>query len=284
VARQNTDISVFARYVTKALIYFFLCSWAFTTLYLLFWVVNNSFKTSALVFSDSFSLAKSFDVSNYITAFSRLNIGRAYFNSIFISCCVVIGVIVFGGMSAYIMARYEFRMKKLIHAILVSSLLFPVYCTIVPVFEMLFKMKLINNYFGVILPQTAGNMAFAIIVLTSFMKTIPIEMEEAAYVEGYSTWQIFVKIILPLSKSSFATVGIFTFLWSYNDLFTSLIILRDPTYFPISNLLNEISSKYGTDYGLMAASVTLVIIPVLIVYLIGQKQIVKGLTAGAVKG
>ncbi|WZL82328.1 carbohydrate ABC transporter permease [Vallitaleaceae bacterium 9-2] len=284
MARQNTDISVFARYVTKALIYFFLCSWAFTTLYLLFWVVNNSFKTSALVFSDSFSLAKSFDVSNYITAFSRLNIGRAYFNSIFISCCVVIGVIVFGGMSAYIMARYEFRMKKLIHAILVSSLLFPVYCTIVPVFEMLFKMKLINNYFGVILPQTAGNMAFAIIVLTSFMKTIPIEMEEAAYVEGYSTWQIFVKIILPLSKSSFATVGIFTFLWSYNDLFTSLIILRDPTYFPISNLLNEISSKYGTDYGLMAASVTLVIIPVLIVYLIGQKQIVKGLTAGAVKG
>ncbi len=284
MARQNTDISVFARYVTKALIYFFLCSWAFTTLYLLFWVVNNSFKTSALVFSDSFSLATSFDVSNYITAFSRLNIGRAYFNSIFISCCVVIGVIVFGGMSAYIMARYEFRMKKLIHAILVSSLLFPVYCTIVPVFEMLFKMKLINNYFGVILPQTAGNMAFAIIVLTSFMKTIPIEMEEAAYVEGYSTWQIFVKIILPLSKSSFATVGIFTFLWSYNDLFTSLIILRDPTYFPISNLLNEISSKYGTDYGLMAASVTLVIIPVLIVYLIGQKQIVKGLTAGAVKG
>ncbi len=136
-------------------------------------------------------------------------------------------------------------------------------------------MKLINNYFGVILPQTAGNMAFAIIVLTSFMKTIPIEMEEAAYVEGYSTWQIFVKIILPLSKSSFATVGIFTFLWSYNDLFTSLIILRDPTYFPISNLLNEISSKYGTDYGLMAASVTLVIIPVLIVYLIGQNKSLK---------
>ena len=130
----------------------------------------------------------------------------------------------------------------------------------------------------------AGNLSFATIVMTGFMQSIPLEMEEAAYMEGADVFKVFGKIIVPLCRPSLATVAIFSFLWSYNDLFVQKIMMRDPTRYPISTLLEQISSQYGTDFGLMAASVTIIVIPVMIVYVLLQKNIIKGLTAGAVKG
>ena len=102
--------------------------------------------------------------------------------------------------------------------------------------------------------------------------------------EGANTGQIFFKIVVPLCKPSFVTVAIFSFLWSYNDLFTQMFFLRRPEMRGITRLLNELTSQEGTNYGLMAAAVTLVIIPVIVIYIILQKYIIKGMTAGAVKG
>ena len=119
---------------------------------------------------------------------------------------------------------------------------------------------------------------------TGYMKGLPIELEEAAFMEGCNAYQIFFKVIMPLTKPSFATVGIFSFLWSYNDLFTQQFFLRNKEEWAITRLLLEISSREGTNYGLMAAVVTLVVVPLLIVYVCLQKYIIKGMTAGAVKG
>ena len=137
---------------------------------------------------------------------------------------------------------------------------------------------------SVILPQVAGNMSFAIVVLMGFIKGLPIELEEAAYMEGCSPIQIYFKVVMPLAKPSFATVAIFSFLWSYNDLFTQMFFLRRPEMRAITRLLNELTSQEGTNYGLMAAAVTLVVVPVIIVYCFLQKYIIKGMTAGAIKG
>ena len=131
---------------------------------------------------------------------------------------------------------------------------------------------------------TVGVMVFASLRAVGFMQSIPLEMEEAAYMEGADVFKVFGKIIVPLCRPSLATVAIFSFLWSYNDLFVQKIMMRDPTRYPISTLLEQISSQYGTDFGLMAASVTIIVIPVMIVYVLLQKNIIKGLTAGAVKG
>ena len=149
---------------------------------------------------------------------------------------------------------------------------------------MMVSWKLLNNNLAVILPQIAGNLSFATIVMKGFMDSIPIEMEEAAYMEGANVFQVFRKIIVPLCKPSLSTVAIFSFMWSYNDLFVQKVMISDKTKFPVSTLLEEISSLYGTDYGLMAASVTIIVVPVVIVYIFLQKNIIKGLTAGAVKG
>lgn len=266
------------------LIYAFLILWAVTTIFPFVWVTLNSFKASAEVLSSSFSLPKVFTWENYVTAFSRMNIGNAYKNSLIISCSVTVGVMILAACLSFAMTRYEFKGKGIVNTLLVSSLMFPVFSTIIPVFQMIVSWDLLNTNLAVILPQIAGNLSFATIVLVGFMRSIPIEMEEAAYMEGANVFQVFIKIIVPLCKASLSTVAIFSFLWSYNDLFVQSIMIRDNTKYPISNLLKTISSQYGTDFGLMASSVVLIVLPVLIVYIFLQKNIIKGLTAGAVKG
>ncbi|WP_099468469.1 carbohydrate ABC transporter permease [Konateibacter massiliensis] len=270
--------------VSQVIIYVLLTLWAVTTIFPFVWVVLNSFKPSAEVLTSSFSLPKVFTMQNYQTAFSRLNVLNAYKNSLIISGSVTVGVMILAALMSFGLSRYEFKGKKTLHSLIIASLMFPVFSTIIPVFRMIVSWGLLNNNVAVILPQIAGNLSFATIVMLGFMQSIPIEMEEAAYMEGANVFRVFNKIIVPLCKPSLSTVAIFSFLWSYNDLFVQKIMIRDKTEYPISTLLQEISSQYGTDFGLMAASVTIIILPVLIVYMLLQKNIVKGLTAGAIKG
>lgn len=273
-------------------IYLILSLWALTTIYPIIWVVQNSFKAKDQILANSFSLpiGDLFTTANYRTAFERLNIFSAYRNSLLISGTVAVAVILLAGLAAFAMVRYDFKGKKLLHSLVVAGMMFPVFSTIIPVFRMLNAWHLVNtdslwlSLLSVILPLTAGNLSFAIVVLTGYIRSLPIDLEEAAYLEGCNSFQIFFKVVVPLTKPSFATVGIFSFLWSYNDLFTQMFLLRLPEHRAITRLLNELTAQEGTNYGLMAAAVALVVIPVIIVYICLQKQIIKGMTAGAVKG
>lgn len=275
-----------------AAIYLVLAFWALTTIYPIFWVIINSFKAKGEILSNSFALpvGKLFTLANYRTAFDRLNIFSAYRNSMIISLTVAGVVILLAGMASFALVRYDFKLRKPLNSLVVAGMMFPVFSTIIPVFRMLSSWHMVNteslalSLISVALPQIAGNLSFAIVVLTGYIHSLPIELEESAYLEGCSPFQIFFKIVVPLAKPSFATVAIFSFLWSYNDLFTQMFLLRLPQHRAITRLLNELTASEGTNFGLMAASVALVIIPVLVVYIFLQKYIIKGMTAGAVKG
>ncbi len=277
--------------VSKLFIYLFLSLWAATTIYPFIWVILNSFRVRGRIRTDSFTLplGENFTLDNYTLAFQRVDIFGAYRNSIVISTAVTLVVLLLAGFAAYGMARYVFKGRKVLHSLIIASMMFPVFSTIIPVFRMMFDWKIVNtsslalSQLSVILPQIAGNLSFSIIVLMGYIHSLPIEMEEAAYMEGYNVFQIFFKIVMPIIKPSFATVAIFTFLWSYNDLFTQMFFLRYRNTYTITRLLNEIVSIAGINYGLMAAAVVLVIFPVLIVYIFMQKSIIKGMTAGAIK-
>ena len=274
------------------LIYIILIVWALTTIYPILWVIMNSFKDKKHIMSDAFSLpfGDLFTLGNYAEAFEKVDILSAYRNSIIISGAVAVLVILMAGMASFALVRYRFRLNKTLYSLVIAAMMFPVFSTIIPVFWMEYGWGLAGSgnvwlsLISVILPQTAGNLAFAMVVLTGYMKGLPIELEEAAFMEGCNAYQIFFKVIMPLTKPSFATVGIFSFLWSYNDLFTQQFFLRNKEEWAITRLLLEISSREGTNYGLMAAVVTLVVVPLLIVYVCLQKYIIKGMTAGAVKG
>ena len=274
------------------LIYIILIVWALTTIYPILWVIMNYFKDKKHIMSDAFSLpfGDLFTLGNYAEAFEKVDILSAYRNSIIISGAVAVLVILMAGMASFALVRYRFRLNKTLYSLVIAAMMFPVFSTIIPVFRMEYGWGLAGSgnvwlsLISVILPQTAGNLAFAMVVLTGYMKGQPIELEEAAFMEGCNAYQIFFKVIMPLTKPSFATVGIFSFLWSYNDLFTQQFFLRNKEEWAITRLLLEISSREGTNYGLMAAVVTLVVVPLLIVYVCLQKYIIKGMTAGAVKG
>ena len=272
--------------------YIVLTLWALTTVYPFIWVILNSFRQKGLILTDSFSIptGDAFTLDNYRTAMERADFGNAYLNSIIISGTVTVFVIILAGLAAYGMCRYRFRLRGLLQSMILAGMMFPVFSTIIPVFRMQVLMGIAGtgnrwlSLLSTILPQIAGNLCFAIIILTGFIQSVPIELEESAYLDGCNVFQIFFRIIVPVAKSSFATVAIFAFLWSYNDLFTQSFFLRYPQERAITGLLNEISSQAGVNYGLMAAAVVLVVVPVLIVYMCLQKHIIKGLTAGAVKG
>jgi raffinose/stachyose/melibiose transport system permease protein len=252
----------------------------------------NSFKNKKAIYNNSFSLPMGdlFSLDNYKSIFENYNIFSAYRNSLIISLTVSVVVILFSGMAAYAMTRYKFAGKGILKALLYAGMMFPIYSTIIPVLRMETSWHIVNtenvyvNLLSVILPQIAGNMSFAIIVLSSYIEGMPIELEEAAYMEGCNIFQIYFKVIMPLCKPSFVTVGIFSFLWSYNDLFTQMFFLRTEKNYAITVLLNNIASKEGINYGALFASVTMIVVPVLIVYLLLQKYIIKGMTVGALKG
>lgn len=278
--------------ISKVVIYFVLILWSLTTIYPFIWVIMNSLKKNAYIQQSSFSLpfGKRFTTLNFQTAFDRIDIGSAYLNSILISVSVTFLVIVLAGLGAFALARYHFRGKRALESLVIASMMFPVFATIIPVFRMEFGWGIANNnnnlisLLSVVLPQVAGNLSFAIIVLRGYIQSLPIDLEESAFLEGCNVVQIFTKIIVPVAKPSFATVSIFTFLWSYNDLFTQMFFLDRPGTRTITLLLSQITSQAGTNYGFMNASVVLVVIPVLLVYILLQKNIIKGMTIGAVKG
>lgn len=278
--------------VSSGLIYLFLSLWALTTIYPIIWVIQNSFKNKGMILEDSFSLplGELFTTANYRTAFDRLNIFGAYRNSMIISCTVAIAVVLLAGLASFALVRYDFKGRKFLNSMVIAGMMFPVFSTIIPVFQMMASWRIVNtpnlwmSLLCVILPQIAGNLSFAIVVLTGYIKGLPLELEEAAYLEGCNAFQTFFKVVVPITKPSFATVAIFSFLWSYNDLFTQMFFLRLPEHRAITRLLNELTAQEGTNYGLMAAAVALVVVPVVIVYIFLQKYIIKGMTAGAIKG
>lgn len=278
--------------VGMIVVYLILILWSLTTIYPIVWVIQNSFKAKDKILANSFALpfGDLFTTANFRKAFTTSDIFGAYKSSLFISTMVALLVVLFAGMGAYALARYKFKGSGLLMSLVFGAMMFPAFATVVPVFQMEFKWGLANtgswfrNMFSVILPQVAGNMAFAMVVLTGYVKGLPVELEEAAYMEGCNAFQIYYKVIMPLTKPSFATVAIFSFLWSYNDLFTQSFFLRRPDMYSITMMLNNISAKEGTDYGLMAAVVALIIVPVIVVYCFLQKYIIKGMIAGAVKG
>jgi raffinose/stachyose/melibiose transport system permease protein len=283
-AWEKLQISLTGSKMGKFIVYICLIGWSVTTIFPLLWVFNNSFKESNEVMSSSFTLPSDPTFENYIRTFESMNLLKSYLNSLIMSGGTVLFVLLFGGMAAFIISRFSFKIRGLLQGLLVISLLIPNFATVVPVYEILINLGLINTYWGLIIPHTAGFLPFTVLVISGYMATIPKEMEEAAVMDGCNRLKMYTKIFIPMSRPAFATASIFTFLWSYNDLFASLIFVNHKETQPIVLLLNNVSSQYGTDYGLMATAITVTVIPVLIVYVILQKYIEKGLTSGAVKG
>ena len=270
------------------LIYVALTLWALLAIVPFLWTFLASFNPRFHIVVRPLELPfnRYFTFENYKKIFGgSLNIFTSYINSIYISGLVVLFTVTISIFAAFVLARFNFKLKHIIEIVVIVCMMFPAFALLFPVIKILASINMFGTKTGVVLPQIALNVGFTTLLLTGFLKSLPVEVEEAAYIDGAKVPRVLMSIIIPMMRSAIVTSMIFVFIWSYNDLFLQMIIITDEKDFPISLLLNRLASKEsGFDHGKMASAVILVSFPIMLVYFMLQRHIIKGLTAGAVKG
>jgi raffinose/stachyose/melibiose transport system permease protein len=206
------------------------------------------------------------------------------FNSLSILTFTTAGVLIVSSLAAFVFARLTFRGRDVIFNILMIGLLFPIGAAILPVFLTVRAMNLLDNHWGIILPQMAFDMAGFIIILRGFFRTIPRELQDAAYIDGCNTFGFFWYIMAPLMRPALAAVAALEAINSWNGFFLPLLVLNKDSLWTLPLGTMQFQGQYGQDMALIQAFVTISMIPTIIFYILAERQIVSGLTAGAVKG
>ncbi|NOX17462.1 MAG: carbohydrate ABC transporter permease [Chlorobi bacterium] len=255
---------------------------AIVTLAPFVWMVSASFMPNgeAFVFPPKF-LPDTFSLTQYEKLFTRINIGRFFLNSFILSVSVTFISLFFNSMAGFVFAKYKFAGKDKLFKLLLSSMIIPAQVTMLPLFLMLKEMGFINTYLAIIIPGMAN--IFGIFLIKQYAESIPDSLIEAAKIDGASDFQIYYKIFLPVIKPILVTLALFTFMGTWNDFIWPLIALSDQSMFTLPVALANLMGEHSQDPELMMAGSTLTILPIIIVFLVLQKQYIKGIMLGSVK-
>nr|WP_052487265.1 carbohydrate ABC transporter permease [Paenibacillus sp. VKM B-2647] len=262
----------------------FLAAYAVATLYPLIWLFISSFKSNQDFFGKPFALPSTWQFENYAKAWKVAGIGTALGNSVIVTFLSLALTLLAGTLAAYILSRLSFRLKGLVMALFVLGMLIPIHSTLVPLFIMMKKIGILDTYAALILPYTAFELPVAIFVVAAYLTSVPKEVEEAAMIDGNGYWGIFFRVIFPLSVPAMATVAILAFLRFWNDFAFALVFINKQALKTLPLSLAVFSDGFGTDYSLTMAAMSIAVIPTVVIYLVFQEQIMKGMVAGAVKG
>jgi raffinose/stachyose/melibiose transport system permease protein len=205
-------------------------------------------------------------------------------NSVTVMLIVTVAVVIFCSLAAFVFARMEFRSKSWVFNLFTLGLMFPINVAILPVYFVLRQMHLIDSLWGVIVVQTAFQLSGNILILRGFFTSIPAELQDAAYIDGCTAFDFFWRILLPLARPALAAVAALTMIVSWNDLLVPLVVLNSDKRWTLPLGTMQFQGQYGQDLALVSAFVALSALPTIIFYLFAERQIVSGLTAGAVKG
>jgi raffinose/stachyose/melibiose transport system permease protein len=267
----------------QVIVYAMLGSGAFVMLFPLLNMVGMSLKTMGEMASSPISFPQSWQWSNYATAWQEGSLGRYLINSTIVSAASVFFVALFSSMAAYVLARFEFRGNTLIYLLFLAGLALPIPLIAVPLFIIMKNFNLINNLLSVILVYVASGMSFSVFLLVNFFRTIPVELEEAARIEGANSFQIYASIMVPLVRPALTTVALFSFVGSWNGLFFPLIFLSDKSQMTVTVGVLSFVGQYGTQWNLLLPALVIVILPTVIVFSLASRQFIRGLTAGALR-
>ncbi|CAG7655867.1 carbohydrate ABC transporter permease [Paenibacillus allorhizosphaerae] len=254
------------------------------TLYPLLWLFISAFKSNAEFINRPFSFPEVWQVDNFVKAWKSSKMGIAFFNSLIVSVVSLAITLFISALASFVLARFRFKMKGWIMGFFVVGMLIPIHSTLVPLFILMKQMSLLNTYWALILPYTAFALPTAIFVLTAYLSSIPKEIEEAAFIDGTGLWGVFLRVMLPISLPALSTVTILSFLHFWNDFSFALVFISKSSLKTLPLAIATFADGYQTDYGLTLAAMTIAVIPTIIVYLLFQEQVMKGMTAGAVKG
>jgi len=271
---------------TGAVVLTYLClvSGAICCLIPLLWLVRSSLMST----EDMFKLPliffpKKIRFQNYAEVFTMVPFAKFYANTIFVVTFNIFGALISNLMIAYGLTRIEFKGRKLMFSLSIGTLMLPAYVQLIPLFIEWNWFGKINTFFPLIVPAFFGN-AFFIFMLCQFLRTIPRDFDEAAFMDGANYPLIIAKIILPLAKPAMAVVAIFQFMFTWNDFMGPLLFLNDREKFTLAIGIRTFISTYYTPWGVLMAAATLTILPLIVLFFSAQKFFISGLTLGGIKG
>jgi raffinose/stachyose/melibiose transport system permease protein len=244
----------------------------------------GGFKTTGDLRTNSLGLPRQWVSENYLSVIYDFRFWQMLGNSAIIAFFTVLLVLIVSSMTAFTLAHLRFAGKRWIANYLTLGLTFPFATAVLPVFIRVRDLGLLDSLWGVILPQVAFQLSFSIVLLRGFFAELPKELFEAALIDGCSYPKIFLQIVLPLSRPILATVGVLALVGSWNNFLLPLVMINRDALYPWPLGIMQYQGQYGTDWGRVLAFVSLTILPAVGFYLLAQKQIIAGLTSGAVKG
>jgi raffinose/stachyose/melibiose transport system permease protein len=252
----------------------------------LLWIVLLSLQPSGNILSNPFSF-DSLTLQNYVNAITSLPLLQMYGNTILIALVsVTVGAAV-SFMAAFAFTRMVFRRKRVqssMRLYVLAGLAVPVYILLFPVYRLDLALGVFGTYAALILPYIAVSIPFNTLLLTGFLREFPAELEEAAIIDGAGLWRLCWSVVLPLMRPVIATILIFNVVYVFNEFPFASILINNPQMVTVSLAVSRFQGQFTVDYGGMMASATLVLLPQLIIYAIFQRQVIAGLTVGAVKG
>jgi len=269
----------------RMLMYFGMIAVTVITVFPFLWMIILSFKTNSEIMLSPLSMPDSINFDNYVHALDTLNYRQLYLNTFTICIVSIVAELVITFLSSFVLARMDFgkHLKQLIYGYLILGLSISPFILLFPVYKINLLLGLKEKY-GLIMPYIATSISFNTLLLVGYLKALPREIDEAALVDGCTLWQLIGRVILPMTKPVIATVVIFNVLYIWNEYPFASVMLRDIGSYTLSMGASFFKGKFSVDYGAIIASSIMIIIPELVFYGLFQKNIVDGMTAGAVKG
>lgn len=269
----------------EAIAHIVLMSYTLFCLFPIILIVINSFKTKRGIFNEplQFPNFKTFSLDGYHTVLTQGNFGLYFFNSISVTTVSIVLIILLGSMAAYALSEYRFIGNSLLSLYFAIGIMIPIRLGTIAILKLVVSLKLINTLSALILVYIAQGLPLAIFILNEFMRTISSEIKDAARVDGLSEMSIFFKIIVPIMRPSIATVMVFSMIPIWNDLWFPLILASGDKVKTITLGAQQFMGQYVTDWTSILAVLSLAIFPVLLLYMLFSKQIIRGITAGSVK-
>ncbi|MBX7266151.1 carbohydrate ABC transporter permease [Micromonospora sp. Llam7] len=274
----------------------FLAVWAIMVVYPLLWVVMSALKTDSEVIRKPLSLVpERLQWDNFARAWTEGHIGSFFFNTVLVLVGSVFLTMLLGSMAAYVLARYEFRGNRLIYYMFLSGLTLPIYLAAVPLFKGVYNTGVVlpflgpNKHLMLILVYVAWSLAFTVFFMHSFFRTLPTAIAEAGMVDGASHSRLFFSVMLPMAKPGLISIGIFNVLGQWNQWYLPTLLMQSVAGEPKNQVISQglielsVNQGYRSDWSGLFAGVTMAMLPVLIVYIVFQRQVQSGLTAGVTK-
>ncbi|MFS8479296.1 MAG: carbohydrate ABC transporter permease [Micromonosporaceae bacterium] len=266
----------------------FLLVWGLLTALPLLWAVMSSFKSDAEILADPWGLPSRLRIDNWVRAWEHAHIGLYTLNSTIVVAGALTLTMLIGAMAGYVLARYDFFGNRIIYFLFVGGMMFPVTLVIVPLFFVVKNAGLLNTLPGLILVYTAYSLPFTIFFLTAFFRTLPTAVAEAALIDGCGHFRLFFQVMLPMARPGLISVGIFNFLWQWNQYILPVVLMQgqgsERKWVLAQGLAAlAVSEGYAGDYSRLFAGLTIAMLPVLVVYIVFQRQVQAGLTAGQLK-